>query len=72
MEAAVVRAEAGCLELDVLRVVKPGLALRGSSDEIVFTGDTEPGVRLVGKLGVVYSLRASFAPGDVVAALPVL
>lgn len=72
LEAVVVRAEAGCLELDVLRVVKPGLELRGSSDEVVFAGDAEPGERLVGKLGVVYSLRSSFVPGDVVAALPVL
>ncbi len=72
LEATVVRAEAGCLELDVLRVVKAGIELRGSSDEIAFTGDTEPGVRLVGKLGVVYSLRSAFVPGDVVAALPVL
>ncbi len=72
LEAVVVRAEAGCLELDVSRVVKSGLALRSGSDEIVFAGDSDPGVRLVGKLGVVYSLRSLFVPGDVVAALPVL
>jgi hypothetical protein len=70
LEAAVLSTAAGCVELEVIRVLKTGTEVRDRSGNVLFSGRTEPGERLNGKLGIVYTVVTSFGPGDIVAALP--